>query len=117
MMRPFVDLAARQCGRCGIHVYPSRISPRKTGSSCEYSMCSAGLGCNACTAAALVADLERHAPCLRYGTERTMPKNPTDSKQKPEQRDTDTAQYEQLHGAQEPETKPNRRDEKMPHER
>jgi hypothetical protein len=32
-------------------------------------------------------------------------------------RNTDTSSYEQLQGAQDPKTEPNRRSEKMPHER
>jgi hypothetical protein len=32
-------------------------------------------------------------------------------------RDTDTSSYEQIHGTQDPKTAPNRRNEKMPHER
>ena len=34
-----------------------------------------------------------------------------------DKRDTDTSSYEQIHGAQDPKTTPNRRNEKMPHER
>ena len=32
-------------------------------------------------------------------------------------RKTDTSSYEQLHGEQDPKTEPNRRNEKLPHER
>jgi hypothetical protein len=46
-----------------------------------------------------------------------MRKKPDD--RAPEQRktDSDTSSFEQLHGAQDPKTSPNRRYEKMPHER
>jgi hypothetical protein len=54
---------------------------------------------------------------LNYGTEQTMPKKSSEVEHKPAARDTDTARYEQLHGAQDPKTRPNRRSEKMPHER
>ena len=46
-----------------------------------------------------------------------MPKKPSDSDRKPAPRDTDTAQYEQPHGSQDPKHEPNRRNDKTPHER
>jgi len=46
-----------------------------------------------------------------------MPNKSSDSDRKPATRDTGTAQYEQLHGSQPADAKPNRRTEKMPHER
>ena len=43
---------------------------------------------------------------------------PEDRKTDPAQvRNTDTSSYEQLHGEQDPKTEPNRRYEKLPHER
>jgi hypothetical protein len=35
----------------------------------------------------------------------------------PDGRDADTSSYEQIHGTQDPRVPPNRRNEKMPHER
>ena len=46
-----------------------------------------------------------------------MRKKPDDSANEPRATDTDTSSFEQLHGTQDPKSTPNRRYEKMPHER
>ena len=46
-----------------------------------------------------------------------MPKNTVDRPPEQRQTDTDTSSFEQLHGTQDPKSKPNRPYEKMPHER
>jgi hypothetical protein len=46
-----------------------------------------------------------------------MRKKPDDRTPKPRETDTDTSSFEQLHGAQDPKSKPNRPYDKMPHER
>ena len=46
-----------------------------------------------------------------------MANSSKDNAKQPEARDTDTRSYEQLHGEQDPKTKPHRGYEKMPHER
>lgn len=46
-----------------------------------------------------------------------MRKKADDSPNEPRQTDTDTSSFEQVHGTQDPRSTPNRRYEKMPHER